>query len=341
MKRKTSELAYLLKRQEIVLFGILAAYMVFVGLVNPAFFRLDSMFAIIRNSAGMMILAMGAMIVLASGGIDVSFTAIAIFGGYATVRIMIWTGIDNILLAFAMSGAIGILLGAVNAFFIHRFKLQTLIVTLGTQTIFVGLMTLVFGTAFIPVGQMPSSIVWFGTESVFSVLLSTGRTARLTWFVVPVVLIVVMTWFILNRTLLGRSIYAMGSSTHAAERIGLPLWKIRTFIYCYVGMLSGFMGIVYTAHVRSLNPISLVGQELFVITAVVLGGAKLTGGVGTVSGTVLGVLIVSVLQMTLVLIGLSASWMRLFIGTILLVSVATMAIRSKRANEQNLVFTVE
>jgi len=337
---KISGLGKLVRRQETVLFFILIGYGLVVGTVNPAFYKLENLFQIIRSSAGTMILAMGALVVLASGGIDVSFTAIAIFGGYATVRIMMATGIDNILFAFALSGVFGIALGAFNAFVIHRFRLQTLIVTLGTQSIFVGLMTLVFGTKFVPVGDMPDSIVWFGTDSILTLSLPNG-TANLTWFVVPMVLLVGLTWFLLNRTLTGRTVYAIGSAREAAERAGVALWKTRAFIYCYVGMLSGFMGIVYTAHVRSLNPISLVGDELFVITAVVLGGAKLTGGVGTVSGTVLGVLIITTLQTTLILIGLSSSWMRFFIGCILIISVSIMAIKTRRDNLRNLVFFSE
>lgn len=338
--RKISNFGKAVRRQETVLLLILIGYGILVGSINPSFYQLDNLFQIIRSSAGTMILAMGALVVLASGGIDVSFTAVAIFGGYATVRIMMGTGIDNIFFAFALSGVFGIALGAVNAFFIHRFKLQTLITTLGTQSIFVGLMTLVFGTKFVPVGDMPSSIVWFGTEPMLTLTMPSGA-ARLTWFVVPMVILVVLTWFLLNRTLIGRTVYALGSAREAAERAGVALWKTRAFIYCYVGMLSGFMGIVYTAHVRSLNPISLVGDELFVITAVVLGGAKLTGGVGTVSGTVLGVLIITTLQTTLILIGLSSSWMRFFIGAILIVSVSIMAIRTRRENLRNLIFYSE
>lgn len=334
---KRTGIGKLIARQETVLLTILVAYGVLVGSINPAFYQLDNLFQIIRSSAGTMILAMGALMVLASGGIDVSFTAVAIFGGYATVKIMMGTGIDNIFFAFALSGVFGIVLGLVNAFVIHRFRLQTLIATLGTQSIFVGLMTLIFGTKFVPVGNMPDSIVWFGTESILTVNMPAG-TARLTWFVVPMVLLVVVTWFVLNRTLIGRTVYALGSSREAAERAGVNLWKTRAFIYSYVGMLSGFMGIVYAAHVRSLNPISLVGDELFVLTAVVLGGAKLTGGVGTVSGTVLGVLIITTLQTTLILIGLSSSWMRFFIGGILILSVSIMAIRTQRENLGNLIF---
>jgi simple sugar transport system permease protein len=327
-----------LKRQEVILLIIFIAYSLFVGIVNPRFFAPQSLFQIVRASAGTMILAMGALVVLASGGIDVSFTAIAIFGGYGSVRIMMATGIDNIFFAFAVSGFFGILLGLVNAFFIHRYRLQTLIVTLGTQAIFVGAMTLIFGTTFVPVGKMPDTIVDFGSNSLLTVTDAAGDTVGLTLFVIPMVLFIILTWFMLNRTFIGRTVYALGSDRDAAERAGVALWKTRTFIYSYVGMLSGFMGIVYAAHVRSLNPISLVGQELFVITAVVLGGAKLTGGEGTVSGTVLGVLIITTLQTTLILIGLSSSWMRFFIGAILLISVSIMAVREKRKNERNLVF---
>ncbi len=337
---RNSRLGTFVGRQESVLLLILLAYGLLVGTVNPTFYKLDNLFQIIRASAGTMILAMGALVVLASGGIDVSFTAVAIFGGYATVRIMMASGIDNILFAFALSGIFGMVLGATNALVIHRFRLQTLIATLGTQSIFVGVMTLIFGTKFVPVGDMPDSIVWFGTEPMLTLTMP-GGAARLTWFVVPMILMIVLTWFLLNRTLIGRTVYAMGSSREATERAGVALWKTQAFIYMYVGMLAGFMGIVYTAHVRSLNPISLVGDELFVIAAVVLGGAKLTGGVGTVSGTVLGVLIITTLQTTLILIGLSSSWMRFFVGGILLISVSIMAIRTNRENLRNLIFHSE
>ena len=201
-------------------------------------------------------------------------------------------------------------------------------------------MTLIFGTRFVPVGAMPSAIVRFGTEPIVTLQLP-GGTARLTWFVVPMVFVIVLTWLLLQRTLIGRTVYAVGSSREAAERAGVVLWKTRAFIYGYVGMLSGWMGIVYTAHVRSLNPISLVGDELFVLTAVVLGGAKLTGGVGTVSGTVLGVLIITTLRTTLILIGLSSSWMRFFIGGILIVSVSIMAHKTRREQLRNLIFSSE
>jgi simple sugar transport system permease protein len=216
--------------------------------------------------------------------------------------------------------------------------LRPLIVTLGTQNIFIGALSVLFGTKFIPVGQMPKSIVRFGTNSLLSIPLSSGGTANLTLFLVPVALVVLVTWFILNRTMLGKSVYALGSSPVAAQRAGLNIASIRYFVYSYMGVLAGIMGIIYAAEVRSLNPISLVGEELTIIAATVLGGAKLTGGRGTVLGTFFGVLIISVLNTTLILIGLSSSWNNFFVGIIILLSVGITAFRNKKESEKNLIF---
>jgi len=327
-----------MKRQETILFLILFVYCAFVSVVNPAFLALDNLFDIVEISAGTMVLAMGVLVVLVSGGIDVSFTAIAIFSGYITIRMMIALGINNLFLAFAASAFIGLFLGLLNGIIIHQFRLRPLIVTLGTQNIFIGALSIFFGTRFIPVGQMPKAIVKFGTESLVSIPLSGGGTASLTLFLIPVVLVVFFTWFILNRTLLGRSIYALGSSPVAAQRAGLNIAAMRYFVYSYIGVLAGIMGIIYAAEVRSLNPISLVGEELTIIATAVLGGAKLTGGSGTVLGTVFGVLILSVLNTTLILIGLSSSWNSFFVGIIILLSVGITAYRNKKESEKNLIF---
>jgi simple sugar transport system permease protein len=105
-----------------------------------------------------------------------------------------------------------------------------------------------------------------------------------------------------------------------------------------MGVLAGIMGIIYAAEVRSLNPISLVGEALTIIAATVLGGAKLTGGRGTILGTFFGVLIISVLNTTLILIGLSSSWNNFFVGIIILLSVGITAYRNKKESEKNLIF---
>ncbi len=326
-------------RQETILFLILIGYCAFVSIVNPTFLQLDNIFDVFRNSAGMMILAMGTLVVLVSGGIDVSFTAVAICAGYLTMKIFIALGFSNLYLIFLVSMALGGLLGLFNGFWIQKFRLQTFIVTLGTQNIYIGLLSVTLGTKFIPVGQMPKAVVDFGRNALLSVPIADGgRSANLTLFVIPVVLVVLVTWFILRHTVLGRKIYALGSNAVSTERAGINIAAVRYFVYAYMGCLAGLMGVVYGADVRSFNPISLVGKELTIIAAVVLGGASMTGGRGTVLGTVLGVLIISILNTTLILIGLSASWNDFFVGTIIVLSVAGTAYRNKKKKESNLIF---
>ena len=338
MSSKKSLLARTFAKQEAILAIILVVYCVFVGIVNPAFFDPDVFFDIVKSGTGMSILAMGCLVVLVSGGIDVSFTAIAISAGYIGIKIMIAYGIDNIFLGFMIAGTLGVFLGFINGMIIHFFKIPTLIATLGTQNIFWGFLTIVGGTRFISAGVLPRSILKFGSAKLFTMETASG-TVGLSMFVVPLVLLSLITWLLLNKTVRGRSIYAMGSSSESAARAGINLLSTRLFVFMYSGVLAGFMGIVYAAETKSINPISLVGDELTVIAAVVLGGARLTGGTGTVLGTILGVGIITVLRTTLVLLGLSASWNNFFVGLIILTSVAITSYQVVRKNREHLIFT--
>ena len=195
------------------------------------------------------------------------------------------------------------------------------------------------GTKFISAGVLPRCILNLGSNRVFSITNSTGATVGLSVFIIPLIILIVLTWFILNKTVRGRIIYAMGSDVESAKRAGINLLSTRLFVYLYAGLLSGLMGIFYAAQTKSINPISLVGEELNVIAAVVLGGASLTGGKGTVLGTLLGVGIITVLNTTLVLLGLSASWNNLFIGMIIIMSVMITSYQSIKSDRAKLIFS--
>jgi ribose/xylose/arabinose/galactoside ABC-type transport system permease subunit len=124
----------LLKRSESYVLLIVIIFSAFITVINPAFLTLENLFDLLRSSSGTAILAIGIFLVLISGGVDVSSTTIAIVGQYISVNIMIMTGIDNILFAFAVSTLLGVILGAINAVFVSIFKLPTLIVTLVATT---------------------------------------------------------------------------------------------------------------------------------------------------------------------------------------------------------------
>jgi simple sugar transport system permease protein len=316
------------KRTEIYLFAFLIAYMALMSFVNRSFLTLENFFDLAKNSSGMMILAVGAFVVLLSGGIDVSFTAVAICGLYISTKTLLALGLNNLLLAFALSCGIGIFLGFINGFLISRFNLQTFITTLGTLSLFHGAMLTIFGSASINAGQLPSSYVDFSKAVIFRVTKPDGTTYSLSVFVLIVIGVILLTWIILRFTMLGKGIYVVGGNEEAARRSGFNVAGIKLFIYSYVGFLAGIMGIIYAALIRFINPTDIVGTEIKVLAAVVLGGASINGGKGSILGTILGVVIISILNDNLVLIGLSSFWQRFFVGLIIVAGGVLTAVQS-------------
>ena len=285
-----------------------------------------------------MIVAMGLLVVMISGGIDVSFMAIALFGSYTSLYIMIQTGINNLAFAFAVSMAIGVVLGLVNAVLISWLKLPPFIITLGTQNLFHGIMTTFISDKSFGSGVLPECLHKFGQGTLFKVATANGSTG-LTVSLIPVLIAGLATYFILRKTMIGRGIVAIGNDEESSRRAGFNPFKIRLFVYAYSGALAGMMGIVYAAQVNALYPNKMVGDELMVVAAVVIGGTKITGGQGKIFGAVLGVLITYLLNSTLIMIGLSSSWNNLFVGAILVIAVAITSYQERVKNRKHLIFT--
>ena len=317
---------------------IIVVYSVFVTIKNPGFFQIQTVFDIIKTSSTTMIVAMGLLVVMISGGIDVSFMAIALFGSYTSLYIMIQTGINNLAFAFAVSMAIGVVLGLVNAVLISWLKLPPFIITLGTQNLFHGIMTTFISDKSFGSGVLPECLHKFGQGTLFKVATANGSTG-LTVSLIPVLIAGLATYFILRKTMIGRGIVAIGNDEESARRAGFNPFKIRLFVYAYSGALAGMMGIVYAAQVNALYPNKMVGDELMVVAAVVIGGTKITGGQGKIFGAVLGVLITYLLNSTLIMIGLSTSWNNLFVGAILVIAVAITSYQERVKNRKHLIFT--
>lgn len=317
---------------------IIVLYSLFVGIKNPGFFQIQTVFDLIKTSSATMIVAMGLLVVMISGGIDVSFMAIALFGSYTSLYLMIQLGINHLAFAFAVSMLIGSLLGLVNALLISWLKLPPFIITLGTQNLFHGIMTTFISDKSFGSGVLPACLHEFGQGTLFKFATENGSTG-LTVSLLPVLFAGGITYFILRKTMIGRGIVAIGNDEESARRAGFSPFKIRLFVYAYSGALAGMMGIVYAAQVNALYPNKMVGDELMVVAAVVIGGTKITGGQGKIFGAVLGVLITYLLNSTLIMIGLSSSWNNLFVGAILVIAVSITSYQERVKNRRHLIFT--
>ncbi len=338
---KTSLLKSIVRRNELYLLLFFIAFCALVQSFSSSFLTLENLFDVTKNGAGFAILAMGSLVVLISGGIDVSFYAVAISAQYVAVKVLIALGVNSLLLAFAVSCGLGIVLGSINGLLISTFKLPTLITTLGTQTIFHGLLLTVLGSRAINSSDLPRSFMDFGRANLFTLSKPDGTPYGMSVFVPIAVGVYVLTWAMLRYTKLGRGVYVIGGSLESARRIGFNVPLIQISIYSYVGFLAGIMGVINVALIRYVTPTTLVGGELDVLAAVVLGGARITGGKGTIFGTVLGVSIFKVLETSLVLIGLSSFWQRAFVGLIIIVGISITAYQTKVRNARNLIFRMD
>ena len=329
------------RQNEIYVFFIMIALSIVISSINPYFFSLENLFDLLRGHSFEGILAIGFFMVLLSGGIDLSFTAVAVVGMYLGVMMVVKTGINNIWLALAVAIIVGIMLGAINAVFIALFKIPTMITTLGTLTAFQGaLMSYLQITHQTVISNPPQSVINFGKLVLFRIQRADGKILELSVFALIFAGIAIITWIILKYTTLGRSIKAMGGNMEAARRAGFNIVRIQFFIYCYVGALAGIAGLMLGSYLRYVDPLYLVGNEITIIAAVVLGGASIMGGRGSIIGTVLGVSVITIINTSLVLMKIPSYFQQAVIGAIVVVSVSITAYRQKLRERQSRILDI-
>lgn len=315
-------------KNETVVLAVMLVVMAAITIVNPQFLTANNMIDMLRSSITDAIFAIGAMVVMISGGIDISFPAIGAFAMYSVTVIFNAAGYEGtILLPFLTAAAIGAGLGLLNALLIHTFKIPTFIATLGTQNIICGVLLTFIGSDAIM--RLPKGFTAFAKSSLVTVPAQVGKSSLPT-AILLVVGVAVIAYFILNRTLLGRGVFAVGGNTTAAERIGLNVGLIQVFIYCFAGCLAGIAGLTHTCLVRTSNPFDIIGTELTIIAAVVLGGTNIAGGRGTIRGTLLGVFMITIISNSLIMIGISTYWQRAVLGLLIIISVSIAAFQNKR-----------
>jgi len=310
---------------EFWLLAVIVALSLALSLATDSFLTLQNMFDLLTSNAFVGILASGLLVVLVAGGIDISFTATASVAQYVALTIGIRHGLGWAAL-FALAGGVGLLCGLVNAVFITKLRISSIIVSIATLNIFYGL--LIFSTGGKYITSLPKffrdGLSWFEYED------ASGVPYALNLQILVLVLAFVAAWLLLNRTNIGRQIYAMGGNRDAAERLGFHVLRLNFLVYSYLGFVAGIASLVQAQLAQSVTPTVLVGKELDVLAAVVLGGASLTGGVGSVFGAILGVALLAILQNGLVLVGVSSYWNQWFVGLTILIAVSITAWSERR-----------
>jgi simple sugar transport system permease protein len=319
----------LTRHPELFTLALLIVVCLGVGLINPRFFQIATLFDLLHSATTTGIFACGALVVLASGGIDVSFTAIAALVMYSITKAVFAWWPDMPFALILILGAIGgTVLGLINGSVVHRLNAPSLIVTIGTQYLYRGILLTFIGTSFFM--NIPHTMDHFGRIALLHYQTADGLRAVLPASVIALVVAALLTWWLLKRTMMGRGVYAMGGSLVIAQRLGYNLRTIHLFVFGYVGLLAGVAGILHVSNNRLANPFDLVGTELDVIAAVILGGARITGGTGTVWGTLLGVMLVTLINQVLILIGVPSTLQKVIVGVFILVAGTLFALARKR-----------
>ncbi|MFW6381588.1 MAG: ABC transporter permease [Bacillota bacterium] len=329
MQTDNSFISRLKNHNEFYLLIVVILVALFMGIFNPDFLSLANLLDILVSYSFMGILAAGLLLVLISGGIDISFTATVTVAQYIMATVIIEQG-GNLFIALIISCLVGIGLGLINALLISRFKVPAIIITVATLNAFHGLLIFITGGKWIY--NFP---LWFGKIKIFEFSIGQDNYA-LTNPMLALILVIFLTWFILNKTTIGRKIYAMGGNQEAARRAGFNLFKLHLFVYGYMGFVAGIAAVIQGQLMQTIAPNSIVGRELEVLAAVVLGGASLFGGRGSVLGTVLGVTLMAIVQNGLIMLGVPSYWHDVFIGLIIIISVSITAYQRKlrQANEK-------
>ena len=305
----------LLQRTEFFLVLLIVVIGIVFTLLNPKFATIGNLLDLIKSYSFFGILSVGVLVVLLSGGIDISFTAIAQVAEYVSVSWILAYG-GNLGSAFLVACCTGTLLGLFNSLLIHFIRIPPIITTIGTLNLYYGVLYVLSG------GQIIYQVPEFYRALSGATLPGSFPVLGGFW-----IGMVILTAWILKYTVLGRSIYALGGSQIASIRVGFNIFKTRLFVYSFMGFVSGFAAVVHTALVQSAIPNSIVGRELDVIAAVVLGGANIMGGSGSLLGTCLGVALLAMLGNGLTLIGMSSYWNNVMVGLVLLVGVTSSAVQ--------------
>ena len=295
--------------------------------VNPNFLTLENFLDLLKSYSFIGILAIGVLFVLISGGIDISFTATATVAMYIMAVIINQYG-GNMFTAFLIASVVGIVLGMFNAIIIYFFKIHSIIATIATLNIYYGLLVVFSGGKWIY--SLPTWFREFAQVRVFTLTNSMGGEYGLSIITVIWFAMLALAWVILRYTIIGRGIYALGGNPVSAQRVGFSVLRLQLFVYSFMGWLAGIAGVVLTLLVQSVAPNSIVGKELDVLAAVILGGASLMGGVGTLWGTLLGVILIATMNNGMTLMRIPAYWYDVFIGLIIVISVSASAYQHKK-----------
>ena len=314
-----------LKGREVMVMGIIVAMVVLFSVLSPTFRTYPTLVSVLDNSYYITLMALGVTFPLITGGVDLSIgtglVSYALIGGYLIVHQHI-----PVPVAILACIGIGVLIGVFNGVLVAIMDLPPFLATLCTCMITRGLGPALCGGFG---GSWPSALTEAGAFRKIFAFTTTEGTVIPVGIVFMIVLVIIMS-FVLDHTRVGRYTIAIGSNKEATRLAGVNIKFYHVLAYVISGFFAGMAGIAYAATYATIYPGSGAGFELDAIGGAIVGGVSATGGVGTIFGSFLGVIVICLMKVGLPFIGLQANWQQIFTGIVLIVAVLIDVVKKKK-----------
>jgi inositol transport system permease protein len=309
-------------REALGKYGILIAFVILcvvLSLITPRFLTITNLSVIIKQVSINALLAFGVTFVIITGGIDLSLGSIVAVTGVVAASFA-HPDTYPLVVPLTVGLLVGILFGAFNGFIITKAKVPSFIVTLGTMTIGRGLALILSKGR--PISNLSDSFNFIGGGSIAGIP-------------VPIILlgvIFLICLLLLKKTTIGRYMYAIGGNEQAARASGIEVNKVKMFVYTLSGALAAIAGITLASRITTGQPNIGAGFELTAIAAAVIGGTSTSGGVGSITGTLIGALLIGVISNSLDLLNVSSYYQQVIMGVIIIVAVSIDTISRKKGD---------
>lgn len=306
-------------RQYLGSLGLLIVIVIFcvvLSFLSPVFLSKMNLINLLMQSTILVTLALGATFVIMTGGIDLSVGAVMAVSSAIGLGAIVYEGVPVVVGVLIML-LIGAAFGFANGFMVTKFSVPPLIVTLATMGIARGMVLIYTNSA--NVNPVPNSFI----------TLATGRFLTIPYLIITVGILAFIAHIVLKHTVFGRSVYASGGNELAARLAGIRTKTVITLTYMISGVMAAVGGLFLAARLESAGPTAGIGIELTVIAAVVIGGTSLFGGQGNIFGTILGVILISLVSNAVNLLGVPPAWDQLVTGSVILIAALLDVYRRK------------
>ena len=313
----------LFRKREFSLFIFILFIIFGVSLRTPSFLYINNFVDILNDTAILSMVAIGQLMIIVTGGIDLSVgSSLALSGMSAALLNQYNPGIP-VFMIILISIAIGLLLGSINGLLVSQAKIPPIITTLGTMSIYRGLVFVLCGGTWVSAHEMTEAFRVFPRRSFLGI----------SSLIYISILIVILFLIFLNLTRTGREIYGVGGNKIASQYVGVNLKKIQYIVFTLCGGITGLAGFLWVSRYAAAQSETAIGFELQTIAACVIGGVSITGGSGTIIGVVLGAFFMGIVYNALTMINVSPFWQMAIQGFIILFAIIINTVMDKR-NQQ-------